>query len=283
MPSPPQAQKLDTPAHRAALDQVLNYWKTLYDRTNSTAMKFIGDACDHRSLAETYAAMEVSDPSVEAFFGDSPPAATAFESAHLATLGGQPPQPEVIDTLLTRFTTEEAESEVVYDLARAWPKQRIDELLRIAVRPGPDRHQMAIIDGISDDRSIHPTARQAMLPILISALENASDLPSSTAGPLVSLAISMGAVDAAEAIERAFAADLIDVGFCGDWEQVRDDLGVDGLGLPMPAKPQNSIAELQAMAARANQNSRQRSGSSGNRSADLKRRKQRLKTLRKRR
>lgn len=58
--------------------------------------------------------------------------------------------------------------------------------------------------------------------------------------------VELRAVEAAEAIERAFAADLLDVGMMGDWEEVRRDLGVEGLGLPMPENPCNSIDELRA-------------------------------------
>ena len=52
------------------------------------------------------------------------------------------------------------------------------------------------------------------------------------------------AVEAAEAIERAFASDCLDIGMIGDWEAVRRMLGVEGLGLEMPKYPHSSIEQF---------------------------------------
>lgn len=57
--------------------------------------------------------------------------------------------------------------------------------------------------------------------------------------------VELQAGEAAEAIERAFAGDLLDVGMMGDWEEVRRELGVAGLRLEMPKNPHNSIKQLQ--------------------------------------
>ncbi len=56
--------------------------------------------------------------------------------------------------------------------------------------------------------------------------------------------VELRAVEAAEAIERAFANDRLDVGMIGDWEAVRRKLGVEGLGLEMPKHPHNSIEQF---------------------------------------
>ena len=61
---------------------------------------------------------------------------------------------------------------------------------------------------------------------------------------LVGLA-DLQAVEAAEPIERAFAANLLDIGMMGDWQVVRQKLGVEGLGLAMPEEPYNSIDQIQ--------------------------------------
>lgn len=53
--------------------------------------------------------------------------------------------------------------------------------------------------------------------------------------------VALNATKAAEPIERAFAANFLDVSMCGDWECVRRALGVKGLGLTMPQHPHNSI------------------------------------------
>lgn len=51
-------------------------------------------------------------------------------------------------------------------------------------------------------------------------------------------------VEAAETIERAFANDCLDVGMMGDWEDVRRELGVEGLRLEMPKHPHNCIEQF---------------------------------------
>jgi hypothetical protein len=56
--------------------------------------------------------------------------------------------------------------------------------------------------------------------------------------------VELHAVEAAEPIERAFAANALDVGMAGDWEAVRQELGVPGLGLKMPERPHNSLERL---------------------------------------
>ena len=56
--------------------------------------------------------------------------------------------------------------------------------------------------------------------------------------------VDLSAAEAAEAIERAFANDCLDVGMLGDWEDVRRELGVQGLGLQMPKHPHNSMEQF---------------------------------------
>jgi hypothetical protein len=56
--------------------------------------------------------------------------------------------------------------------------------------------------------------------------------------------VELQAVEAAEPIERAFASDCLDIGTMGNWEVVRQELGVKGLGLDMPEHPHNSIERL---------------------------------------
>jgi len=53
--------------------------------------------------------------------------------------------------------------------------------------------------------------------------------------------VDLRAIEAAEAIEQAFANDRLDAGMIGDWEAVRRKLGVEGLGLEMPPRPHNSV------------------------------------------
>jgi hypothetical protein len=51
---------------------------------------------------------------------------------------------------------------------------------------------------------------------------------------LVADLLDLKATEAAELIERAHAADRVDLLMCGNWETVRQELGVEGLGLVPP-------------------------------------------------
>ncbi|MEQ8790891.1 MAG: SEC-C metal-binding domain-containing protein [Pirellulaceae bacterium] len=90
----------------------------------------------------------------------------------------------------------------------------------------------------------HPHARDRVVAGLTEMMAQAKqdDVHFNTA-LLVEL-VEMPAVEAAEAIERAFAGDLLDVGMMGDWEVVRKRLGIEGLGLQMPNSPFNSLEKL---------------------------------------
>ena len=56
-------------------------------------------------------------------------------------------------------------------------------------------------------------------------------------GALVMCLLDLQAVEAAESIERAFAANVVDPTFAGDWGDVRRELGVEGLGLAPDVSP----------------------------------------------
>jgi len=43
--------------------------------------------------------------------------------------------------------------------------------------------------------------------------------------------LDLRAVESAEVIERAFAADRVDIMIGGNWNDIRSELGVEGLGL----------------------------------------------------
>ncbi len=82
--------------------------------------------------------------------------------------------------------------------------------------------------------------------IMVNATEGTEDTENNVEfnSTLLAELVELQAVGAAEAIERAFANDLLDVGMIGDWEMVRRELGVEGLGLDMPEDPYNSLKDL---------------------------------------
>jgi len=87
----------------------------------------------------------------------------------------------------------------------------------------------------------HPHTRDRVVAHLTQMMAGAVDDDVDFNSTLLVELVELRAVEAAEAIERAFAGNLLDVGMMGDWEIVRRKLGVEGLGLKMPENPHNSV------------------------------------------
>ena len=91
----------------------------------------------------------------------------------------------------------------------------------------------------------NPDLNDQIIEVLIEILARPTEsveFNSSLMGALLDL----GATSAAEEIERAFSENHIDVAMCGDWNDVRQQLGVEGIGLPMPEVPYNSFKQTRS-------------------------------------
>jgi hypothetical protein len=76
-----------------------------------------------------------------------------------------------------------------------------------------------------------PEAREPVVAILTAELGRYQKGVGSLNGFLVSDLLELEAVESAETIERAFAANVVDPTVVGDWGDVRRELGVHGLGI----------------------------------------------------
>jgi hypothetical protein len=82
----------------------------------------------------------------------------------------------------------------------------------------------------------YPDSRDEVVKLLIEQVSRNEEGLYALNGLVVCDLLDLKAAEAAEAIERAFAANVIDETICGDWGEVRKELGVPGLGLA-PDKP----------------------------------------------
>ena len=62
-------------------------------------------------------------------------------------------------------------------------------------------------------------------------------------GSILGKLLDLEAVESAEVIERAFAAEVIDESLCGCWMEVREKLGVEGLGIT-PLRPRTPRSDF---------------------------------------
>jgi hypothetical protein len=72
----------------------------------------------------------------------------------------------------------------------------------------------------------HPHTRPDCVAILARQLEQPAPPLSSVNGFIVAALLDLDGVEAAPAIERAYAAGLVDESICGDWPRVQYDLGL---------------------------------------------------------
>jgi hypothetical protein len=80
--------------------------------------------------------------------------------------------------------------------------------------------------GIAGVGQRHPEARAECVGLLVGQLENTSLNDSTLNAALIGCLMDLNAVEAADAIERAFATGHVDESIVGDWPDVRYELGL---------------------------------------------------------
>lgn len=121
----------------------------------------------------------------------------------------------------------------------------IEPLHRIAInRELPEFVRTIAARGLRQVVEFYPHTRERVVPRLTEMMVNATEGDLDFNSLLLVDLVELRAVEAAEPIERAFAANLIDVGMMGSWEEVSQELEVEGLGLEMPEHQHSSIDRL---------------------------------------
>lgn len=100
--------------------------------------------------------------------------------------------------------------------------------------------------GIRECARFYPQQRESVVERLRRVLERAPELPPEVNGELIYCLVQLEAREAAETVERAFAAGRVDLTLAGGWDLIREELGVEGLGLVTADSPKNpdSFAEF---------------------------------------
>jgi hypothetical protein len=91
--------------------------------------------------------------------------------------------------------------------------------------------RVAAAGALGDLAQRHPETRDDALARLCETLRRFEDLDPTVNTFIIGALLDMKAVEAAELIERAHAADCVDITVYGNWEIIRKRLGVEGLGL----------------------------------------------------
>lgn len=90
--------------------------------------------------------------------------------------------------------------------------------------------------GLAEIARRFPDNRDRVLAVLTGELDRHQE-DGDLNGALVMCLLDLQAAEAAESMELAFAANVVDPTFAGDWGDVRRELGVEGLGLAPDVSP----------------------------------------------
>ena len=105
----------------------------------------------------------------------------------------------------------------------------------LAAYLGDDSHvvyaRICVAHGLREIAGRHPEARDDAVKALRDVLNDFENNDDSLNAFLVCFLLELKATEAAEEIERAYAADRVDVSVIGPWKTARQELGVEGLGL----------------------------------------------------
>jgi len=80
-------------------------------------------------------------------------------------------------------------------------------------------------DAIGKIAEKHPAAKPACIAALVEALEQYEDNDPTVNAFIISSLLNLKAASAAQLMERAFAADAVDLSVAGDWEEVQIEMG----------------------------------------------------------
>ncbi len=107
--------------------------------------------------------------------------------------------------------------------------------------------RMAAANGLSEAARRFPDLRREVISALLAILQRHDHNLKSLNASLIGDLLDLKATEAAEAIERAMDADCVEESYCGNWAAVRQELGVEGIGLINEAKANRSIHSWSAM------------------------------------
>ncbi len=190
----------------------------------------------------------LSDHEYDVIFNDLNPSYGGLKASELLAYGNRVAS---IPSILRFFcwlenTDQEDETVVACDsvVASFGPEAALP-LMEFAIE-GPDcpTTRCAVIEGIRIIGNAHLTLQDELASYVVRGLKDPHRLDIRVNSQLLCMALRWRLAEAAPEIERAFSENRIDCGMAGNWEFVRSELRVKGLGLPMPTKPVNSQEDL---------------------------------------
>ena len=101
----------------------------------------------------------------------------------------------------------------------------------LADRARREYSHICVVSGLRRLVERHPDMRQRVVGVLTRRVDDLTAHSPAVTGFVISGLLDLHATEAAEAIERAYAADAVDLTICGNWASVRAELGVQGTGV----------------------------------------------------
>jgi hypothetical protein len=147
----------------------------------------------------------------------------------LAQLGATDQLPVLLDQM--RRSDCDAGGDLITEefpkvLARLGPPVVPDLCVIMVDRDEESSSRIAVIEALSQIAAEHENQRERVIAALVGALDTSEQAELDVNAFVVSALLSLKAVDAAPAIEQAFAAGAVEEFIVGDWPQVRYELGL---------------------------------------------------------
>lgn len=115
----------------------------------------------------------------------------------------------------------------------------------LADRGNSEYGRVSSANGLCEVGKRFPETRQQVVELLTTQLARHEPDVYSLNGLVVCYLTDLRAVESAEVIERAFAAGVVDETICGDWSEIRQELGASELGLvPERPKPDHGFGPM---------------------------------------
>lgn len=192
---------------------------------------------------------EMDDDTYEDVFGhDDPIDAGLTALGILARNNSVASVPSIVDFVnfhVPRNGNSDYLLDSIPDALAAFNTEGATALLEQAVTgSGHEDARCVLIHAVNEWGQRQSSVPPAMNALIASGLADASCNPIRVNTDLMMLVIDLKLDGCAETIERAFSLNQIDCGMAGAWDEVRRMLHVEGLGLPMPEKPFNSMDDF---------------------------------------
>lgn len=149
-----------------------------------------------------------------------------------------------VDYLFTHFEADDLHDAIIDAVAMFGTDGILSVLNQAISKESNETARCVLLEAVKKWGEEQDKVPESVQQMIGKGLKESDKLPVLVNSHLMLLVIDWKLKGFGELLERAFSSNRIDCGMAGDWDAVRQMLGVEGLGLPMPERPYNSMIEF---------------------------------------